>query len=178
MKQFSTNTNKPTHAGGHVKINKINAASTKLTMPDGTVVQFSGSISLEDGTYPQYYVIPAEVQLTLDPAEKFEGMEDPEYTYTMTGVLYEPDISKIKFKFSRDSGEEPGIYTTRIIPTSESQISGDYLVYGSESTLTIIAIPKIVINYIIENNIVKTIGPTTESINLDKEAPQVDNLAY
>lgn len=178
MKQFSTNTNKPTHANGHVKVNKINAASTKLTMPDGTVVQFTGSVTLEDGTYPQYYVVPAEVQLILEPAQKFEGEEDPEYDYTMSGVLYEPDVPKINFNFSREEGETPGVYTTKIIPTSTSQLSGDYLVYGSESSLTILAIPKVVVNYFVGNENVKTVGPTTESINLNEEAPQVNNLAY
>lgn len=181
MTHYSTSHSKPTHANGHNIIQKINALGKTITLEDGTQVKLTGTLVPVDGTYPQYYVVPGIVNLILYPASKFEGEEDPEYQVDIE-MSYEPDKSKISYDVERDPNDESpeavGEHLILAIPTWEYQVSGDWYVVGSENILNIIAIPKIQVNYIVNDEIVKTIGPTIESINLDEEAPTVNNLAY
>ena len=182
MTYYSTKTRKPTHANGHNTITSITALSSKtMTLDTGEVVKFTGTLTPADGTYPQYYIVPGTVNLILYPASKFEGEEDPDYQVDIE-MSYEPDKSKISYSVIRDpDDEEPeaiGEHLIFAVPTWDYQVSGDWYVVGSENILTIIGIPKVQVNYIVNNEIVKTVGPTTESINLDEEAPTVNNLAY
>lgn len=182
MTYYSTKTRKPTHANGHNIITSITALSNKtMTLDTGEVVRFTGTLTPTDGTYPQYYIVPGTVNLVLYPASKLEGEEDPDYQVDIE-MSYEPDKSKISYDVERDPDDESpeavGEHLIFAIPTWEYQVSGDWHVIGSENILTITAISKVQVNYIVNDEIVKTVGPTIESINLDEEAPTVNNLAY
>lgn len=79
-------------------------------------------------------ITPAPVTVAVNPAEKAEGDEDPEFTATVTGLCGEDTEDKIAYTLSRDEGEEIGTY---MINAEGEETQGNYKVEFIGNVLTI-----------------------------------------
>ncbi len=78
-------------------------------------------------------ITPRKVVVTAKSASKTEGDDDPEFEYTIEGVI---DGFKIIFKITRKGGEEPGVYEGAIVPEGE-EYQGNYVVEYVPADFTI-----------------------------------------
>lgn len=79
-------------------------------------------------------ITPAPVTVAVDPAEKEEGTEDPEFTATITGLLGEDTEEMIAYTLTRDEGEEVGSY---MINAEGEETQGNYVIEYVGNVLTI-----------------------------------------
>ena len=79
-------------------------------------------------------ITPAPVTVAVEPAEKAEGDEDPEFTATITGLCGEDTEDMIAYTLSRDEGEEVGSY---MINAEGEETQGNYKVEFIGNVLTI-----------------------------------------
>lgn len=79
-------------------------------------------------------ITPALVTVAVEPAEKAEGDEDPEFTATVTGLCGEDTEDMIAYTLSRDEGEEVGSY---MINAEGEETQGNYKVEFIGNVLTI-----------------------------------------
>lgn len=79
-------------------------------------------------------ITPALVTVAVEPAEKAEGDEDPEFTATVTGLCGEDTEDMIAYALSRDEGEEVGSY---MINAEGEEEQGNYKVEFIGNVLTI-----------------------------------------
>ncbi len=79
-------------------------------------------------------ITPAPVTVAVEPAEKAEGDEDPEFTATITGLCGEDTEDMIAYTLSRDEGEEVGSY---MINAEGEEVQGNYKVEFIGNVLTI-----------------------------------------
>ena len=80
-------------------------------------------------------ITPAPVMVTVSPAEKEEGAEDPELTATVTGLIGEDTEDMIEYTLTRDPGEEAGTY---MIHAAGEESQGNYRVEYIDNVLTIL----------------------------------------
>ena len=79
-------------------------------------------------------ITPAPVTVAVEPAEKAEGDEDPEFTATITGLCGEDTEDMINYTLSRDEGEEAGSY---MINAEGEEAQENYAVEFVSNILTI-----------------------------------------
>lgn len=82
-------------------------------------------------------ITPATATVTVEPATKEEGEEDPELKAAVTGLMNAEDT--IEYKLERDPGEEPGMYMINAVG-EESQ--GNYRVEYIGNVMTITEKPE------------------------------------
>ncbi len=88
------------------------ATAVAPTVPGSytATVYLPGTVTGADATltaYVEYEISPATLTITANAAEKNEGEDDPELTYTEDGLL---EGDTITGKLEREEGEEPGEY--------------------------------------------------------------------
>ena len=65
------------------------------------------NVTIENATLT---IVPKEVVVKVDSAEKTAGDKDPAFTYTVTDAQGKPLDLKLKLTLAREQGEEPGEY--------------------------------------------------------------------
>ncbi len=101
-------------------------------------VYLPGDVTGADATltaYVEYEISPATLTITANAAEKDEGDDEPELTYSVEGLL---DGDTITGKLEREEGEEPGEYDILIGSLSAGEnytinfVGAKFTINGSE----------------------------------------------